>query len=94
MQLKVTKKSGVRLVSRACRGRVRGNGFKLKEGRFRVGIRKKCLTMIALKHWPRLPRETLDAPSPETFIAQTGWGFEQPDLVEGVPAYCRGGYAG
>ncbi|KFQ65891.1 hypothetical protein N334_01793, partial [Pelecanus crispus] len=43
------------------------NGFKLKEGRLRLHIRKKSFTMRVVKHWPRLPREVVDAPSLETF---------------------------
>jgi len=56
-----------RLFSRACCNRTRGNRFKLKEGRFRLGITKKFLTLRVVKHWKSLPGEVVDAPSPETF---------------------------
>ncbi|KFQ68962.1 hypothetical protein N335_08059, partial [Phaethon lepturus] len=61
------KKDGDRHFSRSCCNRTRGNGFKVKEGRFRPDIRKKFLTMRVVKHWHRLPREVADAPSLETF---------------------------
>ncbi|KFW96209.1 hypothetical protein N336_01769, partial [Phalacrocorax carbo] len=43
------------------------NGFKLKEGRFRLDIKRKYFTMRVVKHQNRLPREAVDAPSLETF---------------------------
>jgi len=35
-----------------------------------VDIRKKFFTMRVVKHWHRLPREAVEAPSLETFKAR------------------------
>jgi len=65
---------GTGFFSRACSDRTRGSGVKLKEGRFRLDIRKKFFTMRMVKHWNRLPREVVDAPSLETLKVRLG-GF-------------------
>ena len=50
--------------------RMRGSGFKLEEGRFRLDIRKKLFTVRVMRHWNWLVSEVEKAPSLEAFKAR------------------------
>lgn len=67
--------------------RIRGNDFKLRaEGRVRLHVRKKFLTVKAVRSGHRLPRETVAVPSLVVSKAR----LEHPGIVEGAPAHGRG----
>jgi len=66
--------------------RTRRNGFKLKEWRCRLDIWKNFFTQRAVKHWYRLSREAVGAPSLEVFKARLDGALDSLSWS----AHCRG----
>ena len=84
------KKDGDKLFRRACCDRTKGDGFKAKEGRFRLDIRKDFFYHEGGETLAQVAQRGGRCPIPGNIQGQAGRGSEQPDVVEDVPAPCTG----
>ena len=71
------------------------NGFKLKEGRFRLDVlsircKEEVLYCEGGAALEQVAQRGCGCPLPGSVQGQAGWGFEQPDLVKDVPACGKG----
>lgn len=65
------RNDGKRHFTGTCSGRTRDNSCKLKEGRLRLDVRKKCFRVRVVRHWSRLPRAGVGASSLK--CSRAGW---------------------